>query len=63
MLGDLLSPERVRARGLFNPTVVEELKQEHLSETRSHSDRLWTLMITELWMQQYLDGQGLWSFS
>jgi len=63
MLGDLLSPERVRARGLFNPTVVEELKQEHLSKTRSHSDRLWTLMITELWMQQYLDGQGLWSFS
>ncbi len=63
MLGDLLAPERVQARGLFNPTVVEELKQEHLSETRSHSDRLWTLMITELWMQQYLDGQGLWSFS
>jgi asparagine synthase (glutamine-hydrolysing) len=63
MLGDLLAPERVRARGLFNPTVVEELKQEHLNGARSHSDRLWTLMITELWMQQYLDGQGLWTFS
>ena len=63
MLGDLLSPERVRARGLFNPTVVEELKHEHLSGARSHSDRLWSLMILETWMQQYLDGHGLWTFS
>ena len=61
MLGDLLSPERVRARGLFTPGVVEELKQEHLSGARSHSDRLWTLMIAELWMQQYLDERGLWT--
>ncbi len=56
-------PERVQARGLFNPTVVEELKHEHLSGGHSHSDRLWTLLITELWMQQYLDGHGLWTFS
>jgi asparagine synthase (glutamine-hydrolysing) len=63
MLGDLLSPERVQARGLFNPTVVEELKQEHLSGARSHSDRLWTLMIAELWMQQYLDSRGLWTLT
>ncbi len=56
MLGDLLAPERVRARGLFNPTVVEELKQEHLSGARSHSDRLWSLMILETWMRHYLDG-------
>jgi asparagine synthase (glutamine-hydrolysing) len=63
MLGDLLSPERVRARGLFNPTVVEELKHEHLSGARSHSDRLWTLMIAELWMQQYLDSRGLWTLT
>ncbi|MFQ5657300.1 MAG: asparagine synthase (glutamine-hydrolyzing), partial [Candidatus Methylomirabilales bacterium] len=58
MMSNLLSSERVQARGLFNPTVVEELKQEHLSGTRSHSDRLWTLMIIELWMQQYLDERG-----
>lgn len=63
MLCDLLSPDRVRARGFFDPTVVEELKHEHLSGARSHSDRLWTLMITELWMQQYLDDHGLWTFS
>lgn len=62
MLDDLLSVDRVRDRGLFDPTVVEELKQEHLRGARIHSDRLWSLMIIELWMQQYLDGQGLWTF-
>lgn len=61
LLGDLLSPERVQARGLFNPMVVEELKGEHLTGARSHSDRLWTLMVTELWMQQYLDTRGPWT--
>lgn len=57
---DLLSPDRVRARGLFVPGAVEALKQEHLSRTRSHSDRLWTLMVAELWMREYLDTRGLW---
>lgn len=63
LLDDLLSPERVRGRGLFDPAFVDGLKQEHLCGAQSHSDRLWTLMITELWMQQYLDGSGLWKIA
>lgn len=61
LLEELLSPERVRVRGLFVPAAVETLKREHLAGTRSHSDRLWTLMIAELWMRQYLDTEGLWT--
>ncbi len=61
LLEDLLSPAGVRARGLFDPTVVEALKREHLSGSRGHSDRLWTLMIVEFWMRQYLDTNGPWS--
>ena len=53
---DLLSRERVSARGLFVPAVVEALKREHLDGRGSHADRLWALMILELWMRQYLDG-------
>jgi asparagine synthase (glutamine-hydrolysing) len=53
---DLLASDRVRARGLFRPAVVDALKREHLEGRRSHADRLWTLMILELWMRQYLDG-------
>ena len=61
ILEDLLSADRVRTRGLFVPAAVEALKQEHLRNIRSHSDRLWTLMIAELWMRQYLDTGGLWT--
>ncbi len=58
---ELLAPDHVRTRGLFVPDAVETLKREHLSETRSHSDRLWTLMMAELWMRSYLDGGGFWT--
>ncbi len=61
MMEDLLSPERVRTRGLFVPEAVETLKREHLAGRRSHSDRLWTLMMTELWFRHYLDAHGLWT--
>jgi asparagine synthase (glutamine-hydrolysing) len=58
---DLLSPDRVRTRGLFIPDAIEALKREHSSQVRSHSDRLWTLMMAELWMRHYLDAGGLWT--
>ena len=61
MMEDLLSPERVRSRGLFIPEAVESLKREHLAGFRSHSDRLWTLMMAELWFRHYLDAGGLWT--
>ncbi len=60
-LDDLLAPERVGARGLFEPKAVEALVREHLAHERNHADRLWGLMMLELWMRQYLDGRGLWS--
>jgi asparagine synthase (glutamine-hydrolysing) len=62
-LEDLLSPERVRTRGLFVPSQVEALKQEHLAGTRDHGDRLWALLVFELWTRQYLDTRGLWALS
>jgi asparagine synthase (glutamine-hydrolysing) len=60
-LDDLLATERVRARGLFDVNAVERLKREHLSGARGHADRLWTLMMAELWMREYLDQHGLWA--
>jgi asparagine synthase (glutamine-hydrolysing) len=60
VMEELLAPDRVRARGLFRPDAVETLKREHLAETRSHSDRLWTLMMLELWMGGYMDGTTSW---
>ncbi len=61
LMDDLLSPDRVKARGLFEAPAVDALRREHLVGRRSHADRLWTLMMAELWMRQYLDARGLWS--
>ena len=60
-LDDLLAPDCVRARGFFDPDAVDVLKHEHLSGARTHADRLWTLMVLELWMREYLDERGRWS--
>jgi asparagine synthase (glutamine-hydrolysing) len=60
LLDDLLAPDRVRARGLFRVDAVERLKTEHATARRSHSDRLWTLMMAELWLREYLDRGGHW---
>jgi asparagine synthase (glutamine-hydrolysing) len=63
LLEDLLSPEQVRARGLFSVDAVERLKAEHGESRRSHGDRLWTLMMAELWLREYLDRGGRWSLA
>jgi asparagine synthase (glutamine-hydrolysing) len=55
---DLLSPDRLAARGLFDPDVVAGIRREHAAGCASHADRLWSLMMLELWMQRYLDGRG-----
>jgi len=55
VMEDLLAPAQVRSRGLFDPDGVARLKAEHVEGTRTHSDRLWTLMMTELWMRRYCD--------
>jgi asparagine synthase (glutamine-hydrolysing) len=60
LLDDLLGPASVRARGLFRVEEVERLVAEHAAGTRSHADRLWTLMMAELWLREYLDRGGPW---
>src|SRR5712691_5003130 len=60
-LEDLLAPSLVAARGLFEPAEVERLRREHVGGARDHADRLFTLMMTELWIREYLDRGGQWS--
>ena len=52
-LGDTLkerfSPDRVEARGLFNPNGIADLLDEHLSEQTDHRKPLFTLLAFDLW--------------
>lgn len=55
LMEDLLSPERVRAQGVFSSECVERLKAEHLSGRANHSHLLWSLMVFQDWRRRWLD--------
>jgi len=59
-MDQLLAPDFVAARGLFAPAAGDALIQEHLRGRKTHADRLWALMMTELWLREYLDGATAW---
>ena len=52
---DLLSPERVRKAGLFNPEYVTQLMDEHERGTANHRKLLWTLLMFELWHESFIE--------
>jgi asparagine synthase (glutamine-hydrolysing) len=51
---DLLSPERIRKSGLFNPDYVTRLQDEHERGTANHRKLLWTLLMFELWYESFI---------
>jgi len=54
LMENVLSYERIRKEGLFNPEYVDRLKTEHLNGVENHSHRLWALMVFEIWQDLYL---------
>ncbi|HAF24759.1 MAG TPA: asparagine synthase (glutamine-hydrolyzing) [Blastocatellia bacterium] len=52
---DLLSPERVRRAGVFNPAYVTKLQDEHERGIANHRKLLWTLLMFELWHESFIE--------
>ena len=52
---DLLSPERVRRAGVFNPEYVTKLQDEHERGAANHRKLLWTLLMFELWHESFIE--------
>ncbi len=48
----LLSPAAV-SRNLFRPKVVADLVTSHVTGRAHHTDRLWLLLMLELWFQEF----------
>ena len=48
-----LSPERLRAGGLFRPEPVERMVREHLEGEFNHRKPLWTLFMFEKWRERW----------
>ena len=53
---DTLLSQRARTRGLFRPRAVERLLDEHMAGGRAHHDRIWALLMLELWFVMWIDG-------
>jgi len=58
MVEDLLSPDAVRARGLFDPAEVSRIAAANAAGSEDNALRLWALLTFELWQRAYLDGNG-----
>ncbi|HUQ51837.1 MAG TPA: asparagine synthase-related protein [Gammaproteobacteria bacterium] len=60
MADTLLSRSDVAARGLFDPGYIAELRKRPAGQPygRERIYRLWTLLLTELWSREFLDGRG-----
>jgi asparagine synthase (glutamine-hydrolysing) len=54
LMRDLLSPARVAARGLFEPSEVAALIDAHIAGRENHAHTLFPLMVFERWAQAYL---------
>jgi len=55
LVDDLLSPDQVKKRGLFNSTSVREIIARHKAQKCDYTDQLLALINLELWCQIFLD--------
>lgn len=53
LLTDLLSPDRLKRQGLFNPLFVQELIKEHLDNRADRRKELWTLLVFQMWYDRW----------
>ena len=56
MLGDLLSEQRLRRRGLFNANAVAKMIRDNDEGRRDYTFQLWGLLSLELWHELFADG-------
>jgi asparagine synthase (glutamine-hydrolysing) len=60
LAGDLLSEDRLRRDGLFEPAYVQQLLANHLAGRQDNRKPLWTLLVFQLWYDRYIAGGTDW---
>jgi len=53
LASDMLSEERLKREGLFNPAYVKSLMDDHLARRSDNRKLLWTLLVFELWREKW----------
>jgi asparagine synthase (glutamine-hydrolysing) len=54
LMDELLSDKKIKADGIFEPSMVNRLKEEHRSGNENHSHILWGLMVFHDWKKRWL---------
>jgi len=54
-LRDTLLSEKALSRGLFNRERVRQLIDQHVAHKVDHDQRLWSLLMLELWFERFID--------
>ncbi|MDQ3180360.1 MAG: asparagine synthase (glutamine-hydrolyzing) [Acidobacteriota bacterium] len=54
LMHDLLAPDRLKNQGLFDEKFVRKLIREHETNVASHHKQLWTLLVFQLWFDNFL---------
>lgn len=55
LVRDMLAPDTVRRRGLFDPNFVQRLIAEHEAGLADHAILLWGLMSVEIWHRVFIE--------
>jgi asparagine synthase (glutamine-hydrolysing) len=53
---DLLASDRLTSQGLFDAEYVQRLIREHETGAASHHKELWTLLVFQLWVDNFTGG-------
>jgi asparagine synthase (glutamine-hydrolysing) len=54
LLHDLLAPDRLKNQDLFDVEFVQKLIRQHEQGAASHHKQLWTLLVFQLWFDNFL---------
>ena len=55
MAQDYFSAERLRRQGLFDPVAVGDLLKDHVERRRNNHKMLWTLLMFQLWWENWME--------
>jgi asparagine synthase (glutamine-hydrolysing) len=53
LMMEMLSEERLKKQGIFNPSVVQGLVADHLARRVDNRKKLWNLLIFQLWWDSF----------
>jgi asparagine synthase (glutamine-hydrolysing) len=54
LMHEMLDPKRLKSQGLFEPHYVAQLIREHETGSASHHKELWTLLVFQLWFDNFV---------